>query len=45
MWWIQSYVEDVEPDEIFKRMQETELIEQMQYAQSSFDEELKRRQK
>lgn len=43
IWWIQTHLEDIEPDEIFRRMQEPEFLEQMQYAQDSFDRELRRR--
>lgn len=43
IWWIQTHVEDVSQEEIFKRMQEPEFLEQMKYAQESFTRELERR--
>ena len=45
IWWIQTHVEDPDQEEMMKRMQEPKYIEQMQYAQDSFDHELSHRKK
>jgi uncharacterized glyoxalase superfamily protein PhnB len=43
IWWILSHVEDVPPDEIFRRMAEPSYLEVMRVAQSTFDEEMRQR--
>jgi PhnB protein len=41
VWWIQAHVEDVPPEEMEKRMQQSPYMEGMQYVQQSLVEELK----
>jgi hypothetical protein len=43
IWWIQTHVEDVDEEEIAKRMTEMEHIANMQQAQETLDRELRSR--
>jgi uncharacterized glyoxalase superfamily protein PhnB len=43
IWWIQTRLEDVDPEEMARRPQEQPYIAAMQYVQSSLDRELSRR--
>lgn len=43
IWWILTHVEDVPPEEIFRRMAEPQYLEVMQVAQGTFDEQMRNR--
>jgi uncharacterized glyoxalase superfamily protein PhnB len=43
IWWIQTHVENVAPEEMEKRAREKEYLDAMQYAQGSFDREMRSR--
>jgi PhnB protein len=43
IWWIQTHIEDVSPEEMAKRAGEKKYIDAMQYTQDSFDREMRRR--
>jgi hypothetical protein len=43
IWWIQTRLEDLDPEEMARRAQEQVYIAAMQYVQSSLDRELSRR--
>lgn len=43
IWWIQTHLEDVPPDEIAKRFQDPAELAIMQKLQASFEEEMNRR--
>jgi PhnB protein len=40
IWWIQTHVENVAPEEMEKRAGEKQYLDAMQYAQESLDQEL-----
>jgi uncharacterized glyoxalase superfamily protein PhnB len=41
IWWIQTRIEDVDPDEMAARAQEQTNVAAMQYVQESLDQELR----
>jgi PhnB protein len=43
IWWIQTHVEDVAPEEMVKRAGEKKYMEAMQYFQDSYNHEMRRR--
>ena len=43
IWWIQTHVENVDPQDIAKRATEQEYLDAMRYAQKSFDSEMRSR--
>jgi PhnB protein len=43
IWWIQEHIEDLSPEEMGERAQDQTNIDAMQYVQSSFNAEMKRR--
>lgn len=43
IWWLQTRLENLDPEEMAKRAEEKQYREAMQYAQESFDRELQRR--
>jgi PhnB protein len=45
VWWIQTHVEDVAPEEMEKRAREKKYLDAMQYAQGSFDHEMRSRRR
>lgn len=44
IWWITAVVEDVPPDEVFRRLSEPRFADAMHQAQESLDRELSRRE-
>jgi hypothetical protein len=43
IWWIQTRIEDVDPEEMAARAQEQTSVAAMQYVQESLDRELRSR--
>jgi uncharacterized glyoxalase superfamily protein PhnB len=43
IWWIQTHIEDLNPEEMVKRSQEQRYAEAMRYTQNSLDSELSSR--
>jgi uncharacterized glyoxalase superfamily protein PhnB len=40
IWWIQTHIEDVDPQEMTQRATEQQYLDAMRYARESFDREL-----
>jgi hypothetical protein len=45
IWWITATVEDVAPDEVFRRLSEPQYADTMQQAQETLDRELSDRER
>jgi hypothetical protein len=43
VWWIQTHLEDLDPEEMGKRAAEKKYLDAMQYVQQSLDRELRSR--
>lgn len=43
VWWIMTHVENVAPEEMEKRAGEKAYLDAMQYAQESFDQDMRKR--
>jgi hypothetical protein len=43
VWWLQTHVKDVPPEEMHARMKESAMVEAMNYVQQSLADELNSR--